>query len=174
MSENSTDSTESKPSVYLGLGSNLDNPPQQLLEGIQLIMSHFKVDDIEVSSIYKTPPMGGKNQPDYYNLVCRFLSRKNPLEILNMIQSIEDKQGRIRTEHWGSRTLDIDILLVGDTVSLMKDLQIPHPGIPERNFVLGPLLEITPDLLDPLNQIPYQKYWDELSPEAQQSLVKVK
>lgn len=159
--------------VYLGLGSNLNDPPTQLQEGLHLIETEFNLKQLEVSSFVKSPPLGGKQQPDYINLVCRFESSIPPSAILATIQKIEDIRGRTREEHWGSRTLDIDILLVGELVYQDQDLIIPHPGITSRSFVLGPILELDSELVDPKSGLSYQHYWNQLSTEDQTSLIKI-
>jgi 2-amino-4-hydroxy-6-hydroxymethyldihydropteridine diphosphokinase len=173
MSYSTSSGTTSPVWVYLGLGSNLNNPPAQLQEGLKLIRSEFQLKNLEVSSMVKTPPLGGKDQPDYYNLVCRFNSDTAPAKILESIQKIEDTRGRTREEHWGSRTLDIDILLIGELVFQNDNLTIPHPGLTKRSFVIGPILELDPELVDPKTGLSYQKYWENLSVEDQTSLTKI-
>jgi len=161
------------PWVYLGLGSNLENPPEQLRAGIELIKKHLQPKALEISNMVKTPPLGGKVQPDYYNLVCRFRSSDSPIRLLKAIQGIEDARGRTRQEHWGSRTLDIDLLLVGDLVFKNDDLTLPHPGIPFRSFVLAPLLELDSGLVDPVTRLTYLDYWKQLPLQDQQNLIKI-
>ena len=160
--------------VYLGLGSNLLNPPSQLREGLKCIEAEFVPEKLEVSSIVKTPPLGGKDQPDYYNLACRFECNLAPLTILKTIQNIEDQRGRTREEHWGSRTLDIDVLLIDDLVLDLPELTIPHPGASKRSFVLAPLLDLAPDLVDPKVGITYRQMWDQLPTKDKSSLVTLK
>lgn len=173
MDASTTSEPSSLPWIYLGLGSNLNDPPAQLQEGLNLIRSEFNLEHLEVSTTVKSPPLGRKQQPDYYNLVCRFQSSIPPLDVLEIIQKIEDNRGRTREEHWGSRTLDIDILLIGNLVFQEEHLNIPHPGVNTRSFVIGPILELDPELVDPKSGLSYRQLWEQLSVEDQTSLIKI-
>ncbi|MGB4499280.1 MAG: 2-amino-4-hydroxy-6-hydroxymethyldihydropteridine diphosphokinase, partial [Methylococcaceae bacterium] len=102
--------------VYLGLGSNLETPIEQLRTARLAISSVKAISEIAFSSLYRSPPMGSQNQPDYVNAVMAIETNLSPLELLAATQNVENEQGRIRKEHWGARTLDIDILLFGDEV----------------------------------------------------------
>ncbi len=135
--------------VYLGLGSNLDAPIEQLRAARLAISNVDGISEIAFSSFYQSPPMDAKNQPDYINAVMAIETNLSPFELLATTQAIENEQGRIRTERWGARTLDIDILLFGNEILNFPDLVIPHYGISERAFVLCPLFEISPDLIIP-------------------------
>ena len=105
---------------------------------------------VHVSSLYRSAPFGGIEQPDFVNAVASVLTQLGPLELLAQLQDIENRQGRERDEtRWGPRVLDLDLLVYsGQTIS-EPGLSVPHPGIGERNFVLLPLEEIAPDLLIP-------------------------
>lgn len=135
--------------VYLGLGSNLDTPIEQLRAARLAISNVNTISEIAFSSFYQSPPMGKKKQPDYVNAVMAIETNLSPLELLATTQAIENTQGRIRTERWGARTLDIDILLFGDETLDLPNLIVPHYGMSERAFVLYPLFEISPDLVIP-------------------------
>ncbi len=135
--------------AYLGLGSNLNNPIQQLRKARMAICAIEGVKEIAFSSLYRSPPMGSQNQPDYVNAVMAIETHLPPLTLLASLQHIENEQGRIRTERWGARTLDLDILLFGEQILDFPDLIVPHYGMAERAFVLYPLLEIAPDLIIP-------------------------
>lgn len=134
-------------SIYIGLGSNLGDSAAE----IQLAIDHLRQSDgvrvIAVSSLYQTPPMGPQDQPDYLNAVVELQSTLDPLELLDRLQAIEQQQGRVRECHWGARTIDLDLLLYGDEVINHPRLQVPHPGVGERAFVLVPLQEIAGELL---------------------------
>jgi 2-amino-4-hydroxy-6-hydroxymethyldihydropteridine diphosphokinase len=132
--------------VYLGLGSNLETPIEQLRTARTAIAKTNGIFEIAFSSLYRSPPMGSQNQPDYVNAVMAIETDLLPLELLATTQAIENKHGRVRHERWGARTLDIDILLFGDEVLDLPDLVVPHYGMAERAFVLYPLAEIAPDL----------------------------
>lgn len=143
----STSETQSpEVMVYLGLGSNLAEPLRQLNEALQKLASMEAFSEFSCSSVVKTPPLAGMDQPDYLNCVCRFKTSMPAHDLLELLRSIEDAQGRERKEHWGARTLDIDILLYGEQEVSSERLNIPHPGIEQREFVLVPLLELCPDL----------------------------
>ncbi len=128
--------------VYIGLGSNLNDPINQVRSAISAI------DDIESlhltrqSSLYRTAPMGPQNQPDYINAAVQVHTCLPPLSLLDTLQSIETKFGRIRLERWGARVIDLDILLYGQRILNTPRLRIPHYGLTERSFVLVPLAEI--------------------------------
>ncbi|MDD2865031.1 MAG: 2-amino-4-hydroxy-6-hydroxymethyldihydropteridine diphosphokinase [Methylococcales bacterium] len=132
--------------VYLGLGSNLESPVEQLRAARAAIAAVNGISETGFSSLYRSPPMGGKEQPDYVNAVMAIETELSPLELLTVTQRIENEQGRVRSERWGARTLDIDILLFGDEVLNLPDLIVPHYGMAGRAFVLYPLFEIAPDL----------------------------
>jgi 2-amino-4-hydroxy-6-hydroxymethyldihydropteridine diphosphokinase len=99
------------------------------------------------SSLYRSPPMGPQDQPDYINAVAELETGLSAAELLSLLQAIEDQQGRVRgAARWGPRTLDLDILIYGQAQIKAPKLTVPHPGIAERPFVLYPLAEIAPDL----------------------------
>ena len=134
---------------YLGLGSNLETPIEQLRNARLAIVKISGIEEIAFSSLYRSPPMDLKVQPDYINAVMAIETNLSPLELLAAMQHIENEQGRIRKERWGARTLDIDILLFGSEILNFPELCVPHYGITERAFVLYPLAEIAPDLTIP-------------------------
>jgi 2-amino-4-hydroxy-6-hydroxymethyldihydropteridine diphosphokinase len=146
--------------VYLGLGSNLADPLTQLKGGLAQISRFPFIRDFKCSSFFQTPPLAGMDQPDYINCVCCFESNCSALDLLGELKKIEDEHGRSRSVHWGARTLDIDILLYGQSKSNEKELILPHPGIEFREFVLVPLLELSPEL-NTLNGRSYQSILDE-------------
>ncbi len=136
--------------AYIGLGANLGNPADQLARAITAISAIERSKIETVSSVYQSPPMGPMDQPDYLNAVVALATILTPDELLAVLQDIENAQGRERGERWGPRTLDLDILLYGDQLVSLAHLQIPHPGLQQRNFVLQPLLEIAgPNLVLP-------------------------
>lgn len=136
--------------VYLGLGSNLDDPFGHLARALQRLAELPLTRLIRVSGIVRSAPLGPANQPDYLNAVAALLTRLEAAELLRECQAIEARHGRRRDgERWGPRTLDIDILVFGDLRTATDELTIPHPGLAERAFVLGPLREIAPALSVP-------------------------
>tara|TARA_B110000503_G_scaffold138150_1_gene223759 strand:- start:2162 stop:2671 length:510 start_codon:yes stop_codon:yes gene_type:complete len=135
--------------AYISIGSNLDNPHQQVLGGLAKL-GLIKATRVVVSSPwYLSLPMGPKDQPSYINGVAKIFTQLNPGQLLAALQKIEDMHGRVRSEHWGPRTLDLDILLYGCQVINKAHLKIPHHGLKTRNFVLIPLADIAPKLVLP-------------------------
>ena len=131
-------------SIFIGLGSNLDNPQQKIKDAIILIS---EIDDVNItatSSLYETPPVGFLNQPNFINAVVKISSSINYNDLLTKLFDIEHIFGRIRKEKNGPRTLDLDILLFDDLILESESLSIPHPRMHERLFVLIPLLEFSP------------------------------
>jgi 2-amino-4-hydroxy-6-hydroxymethyldihydropteridine diphosphokinase len=128
--------------AFIGLGSNLDNPESRVRRAIQTLDGLPGSGVLAVSSLYRSAPMGPKDQPDYVNAVVQLVTGLSPEALLDQLQLVEQIHGRTRGQHWGPRTLDLDILLYGDDVITTERLQIPHPGLALRNFVLYPLAEI--------------------------------
>ena len=128
--------------VYLALGSNLDDPAMQLHAALVefAALPHCRI--VAASSAYRSEAIGPGNQADYLNAVLMLNTSLSAVELLSATQAIETKRGRVRSERWAARTLDIDILLFGDEIINTTTLQVPHPRMAERNFVLYPLAEI--------------------------------
>jgi 2-amino-4-hydroxy-6-hydroxymethyldihydropteridine diphosphokinase len=131
--------------AYIGLGSNLDNPLQQIRSAAQALSDLDDVDDCLLSPLYSSQPVGPQDQPDYINAVMRLKTRLEPLALLKQLQAIENQHGRVRSIHWGARTLDLDLLLYDDLVLNLSELIVPHPELKNRSFVLYPLIDIAPD-----------------------------
>jgi len=144
--------------VFVGIGSNLENPSLQVKETFKELRLLHDTECHAVSSLYKSKPMGPQNQPDYMNAAAWLKTSLDPERFLNELQSIEDQHCRNHgNEHWGPRTLDLDIIVFSDITMSNNRLTIPHPLAHERGFVLRPLHEIKPDLY-----IPNQGYVREL------------
>lgn len=136
--------------VYIGLGSNLANPAEQIKSARTAIAQIAGVQELAFSSLYHSSPMGPQDQPDYVNAVMCVATDLPPIDLLRCLQSIENAQGRVRKDQrWGARTLDLDILIYGDQLIELPDLIVPHIGLADRAFVLYPLYEIAPQLLVP-------------------------
>ena len=136
--------------AYIGLGSNLSNPIEQVKKAIDEIANIGQSQIIASSSLYLSKPMGPKDQDDYINGVVAIKTSLSAIALLDALQTIENSAGRIRKENrWGARILDLDILLFGDEIIDTPRLTIPHYGMREREFVLLPLAEIAPDLILP-------------------------
>ncbi|MBT6106479.1 2-amino-4-hydroxy-6-hydroxymethyldihydropteridine diphosphokinase [Porticoccaceae bacterium] len=143
--------------AYIGLGSNLSDTVAgqeldsraQLNLAIDSLSAHPHILVSKRSSFYQTPAIGPGEQPNYINAVAQLDSQLAPLDLLDLLQSIENQQGRVRTVRWGARTLDLDILLYDQLIENSERLTVPHPRMHERGFVLAPLSEIAPDLCLP-------------------------
>ncbi len=139
--------------VYIGLGSNLSEPIKQVQRALHHLSQLPKSNLIVVSSLYRTKPLEPKDQPDFINAVCALETRLAPLELLGRLQQLEAQQGRVRgPERWGPRIIDLDILLYGEESIKEPELQVPHPSLRERSFVIVPLSEIAPDLILPTGE----------------------
>lgn len=134
--------------VFLALGSNLNDPKQQILSAIAALKRDPHITVQAVSSLYQTPAMGPP-QNDYINAVMRLSTEYSARELLSVCLALEKRQGRVRIEPWGPRCIDIDILLYDDLQCQEEDYILPHPGLKERLFVLVPLHEIAPQLILP-------------------------
>lgn len=135
---------------YIGLGSNMSQPVDQLLQAVSTIAQLAQTTMQRCSSFYASRPMGPQDQPDYVNAVVKIKTQLAPHDLLSALQRIELDQGRERKgQRWGPRTLDLDILLIDEQVIETEDLIVPHPGMKSREFVLYPLYEIAPDIMLP-------------------------
>jgi 2-amino-4-hydroxy-6-hydroxymethyldihydropteridine diphosphokinase len=143
-----TDLTIDNARCAIGLGSNLGDSIAILDGAIEGLQKHPQIELIAISSWYQTAPIGPP-QPDYLNGCATLRTSLTPLELLQILQAIEAEFGRERGEHWGARTLDLDLLLYDNTILDLPTLQIPHPYMCERAFVLIPLSEIAPDWREP-------------------------
>jgi len=134
---------------YLGLGSNIGDRRANLTEAVQRLAQIPALEIVRTSSIYETAPVGPQDQPDFLNQVAQAEVSCSGRRLLELVQRIEQDMGRVHTRRWGERIIDIDILLYGDEMVDKPDLQIPHPQMLARQFVLVPLAEIAPDLALP-------------------------
>jgi len=133
--------------AYIGLGSNLSEPIEQVKNAVKQIEKIAQSQVTAVSSLYLSKPMGPQDQDDYINAIIALNTSLSAIELLNALQAIENEAGRVRKENrWGARILDLDIILFGNEVINSERLTIPHYGMEEREFVLLPLVEIAPSL----------------------------
>ena len=139
--------------AYIGIGSNLDDPRSQVEQAIRELGSLTNSRCVSYSSLYQSEPLtldtSSQDQPDYINAVAKLETTLEPQALLAELHQLEARHGRVRGERWGSRTLDLDILLYDDRQIDSPELTIPHPGLYDRNFVLYPLAEIAPNLVIP-------------------------
>jgi 2-amino-4-hydroxy-6-hydroxymethyldihydropteridine diphosphokinase len=130
----------------IGLGSNLGDSGGILDQAIKQLIATPQIHHLQVASYYRTKPVGGPpHQPDYLNSAAIFTTSRSPWQLLEILQSIENQAGRIRTVRWGARTLDLDLLIYGAWYIDSPHLQVPHPRMADRAFVLRPLAEIAGD-----------------------------
>ncbi len=134
--------------AYLGLGSNIGEREDNLQTAITLLKRSIEV--IRRSKTLETEPFGLVDQPDFLNLVLEIETDLTPKELLTLCLLTEQEMGRKREIKWGPRNIDIDILLYEDIVLNEKDLIIPHQYLTERDFVLIPLTELSPDIVHPI------------------------
>ncbi len=133
--------------IYIGLGSNLAEPVQQLRSALAALAALPHTQLLASSSLYASDPLGPADQPRYVNAVAMLDSTLQPHALLDALQRIEQEQGRTRkAERWGPRTLDLDILLFGNRILDDARLQVPHYHMHARPFVLYPLAELAPEL----------------------------
>ncbi len=137
-------------SSYIGIGSNLDEPIVQVRSAMDSLGTIPSSRLERCSSLYRNPPMGPPDQPDYVNAVVRLRTGLDPHTLLKELQAIERSQGRVRDgQRWGPRIIDLDLLIYGDEIIDEPGLRVPHPGLAERAFVLIPLSEIDPQIVIP-------------------------
>jgi 2-amino-4-hydroxy-6-hydroxymethyldihydropteridine diphosphokinase len=125
--------------TYIGLGSNLGDSRQILLEAVQKLAT---LGTVKTSKLYQSPPMGPQDQPNYLNAVVQLETDLAPLLLLDELQRFEQESGRVRLRRWGERTLDLDLLVYGQEHIQNERLTVPHVGLLERDFVVIPLLDL--------------------------------
>lgn len=148
--------------AYVGLGSNLDTPIQQVSRALEELDALPLTRCVAASSLYASRPVGPQDQPDFVNAVARLDTRLSPLALLDQLQALEQRHRRQRLRHWGPRTLDLDLLLYADTTLRHPRLNVPHHEMHRRHFVLVPLSEIAPELQ--VHARPLTAWLDELPP----------
>lgn len=132
--------------AYIALGSNLADPRAQVERGFAALAALPDTRLQARSRLYRTRPWGVLDQPDFVNAAARITTSLSPRGLLERLQAIEARAGRVRGVRYGPRTLDLDLLLYGDAVIREPDLVVPHPRLHERAFVLAPLADLDPDL----------------------------
>lgn len=151
--------------VYLGLGSNLGNREGTLQSALQTLEG-ADLQFVRASGLYETEPIGLREQPWFMNLVAEFRTNLFPRQLLHRIQRVELALGRRRMLLNGPRTIDIDILLYGNSVVKMEALDIPHPRFRDRRFVLEPLAELNAGLRDPVSGLTVAELLQRLEGQA--------
>ena len=142
---------ETTTTAYLGLGANLGDRLGALRGARQALQKSPSVTVLASAPLYEAAAVGGPaGQPPFLNTVLKIDTVLSPERLLELCHAIEKDFGRQRQEHWGPRTLDIDLLLFGTLIRLERDLVLPHPRLQEREFVLAPLVDLAPDLTHPV------------------------
>ena len=135
--------------AYIGLGSNLDNPKGHVRQALEDLKTLPQSQLLLASKLYLSKPVGPQDQDDFINAVVLLATTLEPLALLDELQAIEHRHQRVRERHWGPRTLDLDLLLFGHQSIQHPRLTVPHAELSQRDFVIGPLLELCPDLALP-------------------------
>ena len=151
--------------VYLGVGSNLGDSQANIESAVKMMKASEYNKDVMISNLIKTKPYGYKEQDDFWNGAISLKTIMEPKELLHFLQKIEEELQRIRNIHWGPRTIDLDVLLFDDFVTVEQDLVIPHPDMCNRDFVLKPLCELNPYLVHPLKKKRLCEIYSELQQE---------
>jgi 2-amino-4-hydroxy-6-hydroxymethyldihydropteridine diphosphokinase len=155
--------TVGEVSVLLGLGSNKGDRKIYLRRALELIGREERIEVVAVSSLIESQPEGGPPQGPFLNAAAEIRTPLSPHSLLRVLQRVESTLGRERTVRWGPREVDLDILLYDDRVLSSQDLEIPHPRMLERGFVLGPLVEIAPDRVHPVTRRPLRDHYTRLA-----------
>lgn len=140
-------SGRSETRAFLGLGGNLGDPAQSMAAALRMLDASGNAPVVTVSSLYRTPPWGKLDQPDFLNVTAEVATSLAPLELLELCLDVERRLKRVRIERWGPRLIDIDVLLHGDSHVSDAGLELPHPRMLDRAFVMVPLAEIAPELI---------------------------
>lgn len=136
--------------VYIGIGSNIGDRIQNCRQGLDMLVERTTGSLVARSSWYLTQPWGNEDQEDFINAAAEIEMAVPPARLLEACREIERQMGRQESGRWGPRVIDLDILLYGSLIVRSPDLEIPHPRLHQRSFVLVPLAEIAPDLLHPV------------------------
>ena len=148
--------------AYLGLGSNIGVREESLNNAIAELSGVPGIQVTKISSRYETKPYGNTNQPDFINMAVEVDTNLTPLDLLETVLGIEHELGRVRTEIWGPRSIDIDVLLYEDLELKLTDLKVPHPEMHLRSFVIDPLYEIAPKREHPTLHMTVEKIKEQL------------
>ncbi|GIN74281.1 2-amino-4-hydroxy-6-hydroxymethyldihydropteridine pyrophosphokinase [Bacillus sp. J14TS2] len=148
--------------AFISLGSNIGNRLGYLNQAIQILRNYPELQIEKLSSIYETEPIGYTDQSQFLNMVIKLSTALSPHQLLTLCLEVEREIGRIREFKWGPRVIDLDILLYNKENIMMEDLQIPHPRMNERAFVLIPLMEIDSSLVLPSSNAPLVEVLNEI------------
>ncbi len=135
--------------AFIGLGTNLGDRVENLRQAVRLLGAQKEIEIQKISALYETDPVGGPVQGPFLNACAELKTSLPPEKLLTIMLSIEDDLGRVREERWGPRLIDLDLLVYGKEVIDTEFLQLPHPRMEERDFVMVPLNDIAPNLIIP-------------------------
>ncbi len=148
-------------SIFIALGSNLGDKENNMKEALQRL-AQKGVTICKVSDFLETSPYGVTDQPVFLNAVAEVKTDNSPTELLRVLLQIEREMGRKRIRHWGERNIDLDLLMYDDQIINLPDLQVPHPDMQNRDFVLCPLAQIAPHAVHPVLRKTAGQLWKEL------------
>ena len=148
--------------AFIAIGSNMESPAANCRRAMDRLGDSPGMTLLARSSLYRSEPFGKTDQDWFVNAVVRIDTSLSPEELLKTCLSIEQEMGRSRSEKWGPRIIDLDILFYDDLILKLEGLEIPHPGIPERSFVLVPMNEIAPDCIHPQLKKPVKTLLEEI------------
>lgn len=152
--------------AYISLGSNMGDKVESLKQAVALLQSHDSIVVTKVSSIYDTDPVGYEEQDVFMNIVVEVETSLTALELLFACQEIEAELKRVRIIRWGPRTMDLDIILYGQDIIETEKLVVPHPRMHERGFVLVPLVEIAPNVIQPVKKCSINELLEQVGGEG--------
>jgi 2-amino-4-hydroxy-6-hydroxymethyldihydropteridine diphosphokinase len=148
--------------AFIAIGSNMESPAANCRRAMDRLGDSLGMTLLTRSSLYRSEPFGKIDQDWFVNAVVRIDTSLSPEELLKACLSIEQEMGRTRSEKWGPRLIDLDILFYDDLILKREGLEIPHPGIPKRSFVLVPMNEIAPDCIHPQLKKPVKTLLEEI------------
>ncbi len=158
---------------FIGLGSNMENPAARCLEATEYIETTEGCKVLRRSSFYRTEPVGLLDQDWFVNAVIEIRTALSARVLMQVLQAIENKMGRQRSEMWGPRIIDLDILLYGQEIIQENNLKIPHPEFYKRRFVLEPLNEIAPYVIHPAFGVSVSGLLDRLEDASKVELLNI-
>ena len=155
---------------WIGLGANVGEPLTQLVAAASAMATLPQSHLIATSGVYRSKPMGPQDQPDYLNACAHLKTDLSANALLKALKDIEANMGRVTTRRWGERVIDLDILLFGEQCIAEDNLTVPHKGLEQRAFVIGPLIDITPEHFTLPNGTLLASLWQQCDQQSLQRL----
>jgi 2-amino-4-hydroxy-6-hydroxymethyldihydropteridine diphosphokinase len=153
--------------VYIGVGSNMGDPRRNCLDAIDRISGIYSCKNLSVSSLYLTEPVGTNSEDWFINCVLSASTDMPAVDFMKRLLDIESAMGRIRITRWGSRIIDLDLLLFGDDIIHEQILTVPHPMMHLRRFVMTPMVDLAPELIHPVLGITMKEIYNKISEDGQ-------